>query len=220
MAFCTSHPEVETARVCSRCQRPFCDRCLVDLVNQPHCAGCKQVTLTAMHGGQSPAGGRFGNQVDPERFVFWCRIYNWALAALSVPLLTAPLWYGWLLTTAGPGPPLPFPVWLIGTPYLVMGLIQLALHVTGAIGLSAGRVWSYYLQWGIAVLGLICGTNCLFLPIAAGVVMIVWLLKPEVKQYFGLLVFNPGSQQMPPPPMQPPDPPPAGPPPPSSPPPG
>ena len=49
---CTNHPEqVEGIKLCSRCRRPFCQDCLVELQGAPVCANCKQEVVKDVRSG-------------------------------------------------------------------------------------------------------------------------------------------------------------------------
>lgn len=45
---CTQHPHVEATRHCDGCHRPFCDQCVVSILERHYCADCKESTLAAM----------------------------------------------------------------------------------------------------------------------------------------------------------------------------
>ena len=182
MAFCTSHPEVETARVCSRCQRPFCDRCLVDLVNQPHCAGCKRVALEAMHTGRQMVADNRAPDGATRGFVRWARIYD-ALGALVCLVPTA-----LLIWDLAPSPYTVISMIKFGGAYVVIDkrvsalallamVVALFAHLVAAITLRPGRKWTYYLQWAVAVMGL---------PAGVGVLPILYLIRSEIRAGFGV----------------------------------
>jgi hypothetical protein len=42
---CTVHPHAEAAQACARCERPFCDRCLVEILGGLVCEECKASAL-------------------------------------------------------------------------------------------------------------------------------------------------------------------------------
>jgi len=49
---CTNHPEtIEGLRHCSRCGRPFCGNCLIELRGLTLCAGCKNEQLLDLRSG-------------------------------------------------------------------------------------------------------------------------------------------------------------------------
>lgn len=181
MAPCANHPEAETERTCSQCARPFCDRCLVLMLDQAICAGCKQAALLSMHAGRGSAvAGR--TAVDPEQFVRWARIYNWIGVFLSLSMVV------FYVAFYGPANWNPLG-WSepdlrdVGILAAIAGLAA-GLHALAARLLPSRTRGAYYLQWVIAGLALpwfMCG-----LPTAAGVGMIIYLLKPEIKRHFGL----------------------------------
>ena len=49
---CTNHPEtIEGIKLCSQCQKPFCQNCLVELQGAPFCAECKQDVVKDVQSG-------------------------------------------------------------------------------------------------------------------------------------------------------------------------
>lgn len=45
---CTRHPHVVAARPCDACRRPFCDQCVVSILDGHYCADCKEPTVAAL----------------------------------------------------------------------------------------------------------------------------------------------------------------------------
>jgi hypothetical protein len=50
VAACVNHPEVEAAAACSRCGRPLCSGCVVELLGQPLCAACRDWRVAELQG--------------------------------------------------------------------------------------------------------------------------------------------------------------------------
>ena len=45
MPTCLHHPDIEAELTCDRCGRPFCERCVVAILGQRVCTGCKQESV-------------------------------------------------------------------------------------------------------------------------------------------------------------------------------
>ena len=82
MTTCPNHPAEEAVQPCGRCQRPFCDRCRVELVGQQLCQECKAVYLSELLGPAAGVPADFG-AVPPARRV----MHPHAMLGLVVPVL-------------------------------------------------------------------------------------------------------------------------------------
>jgi hypothetical protein len=83
VATCTNHPADDAAQPCTRCERPFCDRCLAELLGQRLCVECKAGYLSELVGPDESGGERAAYAVPPERRVR----HPYALLALVIPVI-------------------------------------------------------------------------------------------------------------------------------------
>jgi len=147
------------------------------MLGKPYCLQCKQGYLNALHGGVASAGYYSPlPTVDPLQFIRWARLYDALGAFLGVLVVAyqAFLMSLYLNATRVGMVPLGWRGWLM------MGIIGVFIigslcHLVAAFLLRGDRKWTYYLQWTVAVLAV---------PVIAGVFLIIYLLKPEIKAHF------------------------------------
>ena len=49
---CSNHPDtIEGIKLCSRCEKPYCQNCLVEFQGAPCCAECKQAVVKDVQSG-------------------------------------------------------------------------------------------------------------------------------------------------------------------------
>lgn len=113
---CTNHPTTEATGLCSRCQRPFCDACTIDLLGQRFCGPCRDVRLREMQGqvpgqvvsearyagsGTVDIGGWFSDGwqlIKGALGVFMvASLLTWIIGGFTCGILTGPMTCGMLL---------------------------------------------------------------------------------------------------------------------------
>ncbi len=143
---CLTHPDLDAAGNCNRCQRPYCDNCLVEFLGQRYCGPCRDQKLFELQASTTPGTtGRLAgtNTVDIGGWISrgWSMVNAnlgaWVVATLITIALT--------LVTCG-----------LGGPAMTCGLYMLAFRqMTGGRieggGVTDGfRRFLHALIWSIA----------------------------------------------------------------------
>jgi len=182
-AFCRNHPQAATAAACAYCRGAYCDQCLVEFRGVLLCEGCKEIALAGL---RSSVGS-----VEPTTVVTWARVYDWLMAVGSLAGLGLQIW-GLLMMNdvlAGSGGGVGFSMRWLGFWSVVPAIVALVASVPPAVGLGPGRRWAYWWQTVMLVPSALLScmwASCLGLLFWPGaVILLVFMLKPEVRAYCG-----------------------------------
>jgi len=183
--YCINHPHAATEETCTRCGRPFCASCLTELLGRRVCGWCRDAALQ----------NRQAQAINPAPVVLWARIFNalmllggLALTALSLSMMTAPLW---LASMGGTGSGGTAPGAATSSAIMVvLGAVSVlssfVIYLPPALGLGPGRGWLW--TWQLVALILTIVGSCLSgiygsLSFVPALVLIIFWVKPEVRAY-------------------------------------
>jgi hypothetical protein len=178
---CRNHPDVTTDQTCAWCRNPFCDQCLVEFRGVRLCAWCKQASLVQMQSHHS--------RVDPRQVVMWARVYD-AVVAVGSLLMLGVMTFQMAVTGADrsffftPGAAFLQGLWGL---MLIVPAVLLVASAVPALAIGPGKSWAYMWQTILlvpsALLGCLCAGCWSILLWPAAIVLMVYWIKPEVKEY-------------------------------------
>lgn len=181
-----NHPQVLGPRICATCGRPFCENCVVEFMGRDACLWCRDMQLYRI---------QTRGQTNPKDVVLWARIFDGVMLLFSVGMsVFLVLYMGFISWMMGRQPsanqveemPREFLGGMLAISVLGI-LFSLAAYLPPLLKLGPGRPWLW--TWQLMAIILSVVGSCLgitsigFITIVPAIVMLVFWLKPEVRDY-------------------------------------